>query len=236
MKNRNVFWGVFFILSAVAIILNQLGLLVGVSLTSLFLTILLIPIIVTSLKHMNFSGILIPLAIIGILYDDVLGIQSLTPWPILGAAIFLSIGLSFLIHPKQYHFEKHYGKNEGFDDEESIDGTNQEEINLFTKFSGSIKYINSNDLKKVNLDCSFGAMKVYFDNAKIESNEALIDLNVDFAGVELYVPKDWNIVNDVNCIFGGVEEKNKNKRESSTQRTLVLRGRVSFAGVEIIYV
>ena len=104
MKASNIFWGVFFILAAIAVILNQLGLLAGISLINLTITIFMIPIIITSIKHINFSGILIPLAIIGILYSDKLGIQALTPWPLLGSAIVLSIGLSFLIKPKQYFY------------------------------------------------------------------------------------------------------------------------------------
>mgnify|MGYP001094774044 CR=1 FL=1 len=233
MKFRNLFWGAFFILAAVAIILNQLGMLAGVSLLNLVITILLIPIIINSIKHINFSGIFIPLAIMGIMYADKLGIQKLTPFPILGSAIFLSIGLSFLIHPKQYKFEKEH-KNKDFEDEETIEETNKGEVNIFAKFTGSIKYINSNDLEKINLKCSFGAMKVYFDNSGIKENEAIINLDVDFAGVELYVPKEWNVVDNVNSIFGGIEEKN-NKGKTG-EKTLILKGKVSFAGVEIIYI
>lgn len=233
MKSRNLFWGIFFILSAISIILNQLGILVGVSLLNLVITILLIPIIINSIKSINFSGILIPLAIMGIMYSDELGIQKLTPLPILGSAIFLSIGLSFLIHPKQYKIGKEH-KNKDFEYEESINSTDEGEVNLFAKFTGSIKYINSNNLKNVNLDCSFGAMKVYFDNSKIQENEATINLNVDFAGVELYIPKEWNVIDNVNSIFGGIEEKNnKGKTEG---KNLILNGKISFAGVEIIYI
>lgn len=233
MKSRNLFWGVFFILAAVAVILNQLGILAGVSLVNLIITILLIPIIIKSAKSLNFSGILVPLAIIGIIYSDELGIQKLTPLPILGSAIFLSIGLSFLIHPKHSTFEKD-NKHEGFKDEESINETNKGEVNLFTKFTGSIKYINSSDLKNVNIDCSFGAMKVYFDNSKLQENEATVNLNVDFAGVELYIPKEWNVIDNVNCMFGGIEEKN-NKGKTEDKK-LILKGKVNFAGVEIIYI
>lgn len=236
MKARNLFWGIFFILAAGAIILNQLGLLAGISLLNLVITILLIPVIINSIKYINFPGILIPLAIIGILYADKLGIESLTPLPILGAAIFLSIGLSLLIHPRQHPFEREHRhrRHRDFEDEESIDETNQGDVNLYTRFSGSIKYINSNDLKRVNLDYSFGAMKVYFNNTKMAENEATINLNVDFSGVELYVPKEWNIVDNVNCVLAGIEEKNKNGKTG--EKNLILKGKASFAGVEIIYI
>lgn len=234
MKASNIFWGVFFILAAIAIILNQFGLLAGISLINLIITILLIPIIITSIKHINFSGILIPLAIIGIIYSKNLGIEALTPWPLLGSAIFLSIGLSLLIKPKPYNFENKNHKMKSFDDEEFVEGSEKGEVSLYTRFSESIKYINSKNLKKVNIDCSFGGMKVYFDNSKIEDNEAIVYIDASFAGVELYVPKDWNIINNVSCIFGGIDEKNK--KENLGEKNLILRGKVSFAGVEIRYI
>lgn len=234
MKASNVFWGVFFILAAVAIILNQLGLLVGISLINLIITIFMISIIIKSIKYINFSGILIPLAIIGILYSDKLGIQALTPWPLLGSAVFLSIGLSFLIKPKQYFWENDNHKMKSFDDKEFVEGSEKGEVGLYNRFSESIKYINSKNLKKVNIDCSFGGMKVYFDNSKIEENEAILYIDASFAGIELYVPKEWNIINNVNCIFGGIDEKNK--KEKLGDKNLILKGKVSFAGVEIIYI
>ena len=77
-------------------------------------------------------------------------------------------------------------------------------------------------------------MKVYFDNSKIEENEAIVYIGARFAGVELYVPKEWNIINNVSCIFGGIDEKNK--KEKLGDKNLVLKGKASSAGIEITYI
>ena len=92
-KKRNIVWGLTLILGALLVIFSQLGYFDTVGIPSLIITILLIPVIILSAASLNFSGILFPLAILGILYDDVLGIQALTPWPILLAALLLSLGL-----------------------------------------------------------------------------------------------------------------------------------------------
>lgn len=237
MKHRNLFWGLFFILAAVLIILQQLGLLIGVNLLSLIITLLLIPIIVKSISHGHFAGILFPVAIIGILYSKQLGIENFVPWPILGVALFLSIGLSFIFpHHRKWNCcedRKQCDKEEGFT--EIIDGPDDSEVNLYTKFGASVKYINSQNLNKVNLDCSFGAMKVYFDNSKIEGNEAIVDLNVDFAGIELYIPKEWKVQNNIDTMLGGVDEKG-HKEDKKDAKQLILKGKISFSGIEIIYV
>lgn len=236
MKVRNLYWGVFFILAAVIIVLNQMGLLIGVSTISLIITLLLIPVIITSIRHWSFGGILFPLAIIGILYAEPLGIQNLIPWPILGVALFLTIGLHFIFpHHRKYEqsYSHHHDDSEEWT-EEKVDAGGDGEIDLITKFTGSVKYINSEKLRKVNIDCSFGGMKVYFDNSKLQTDEAIIDVNISFGGVELYLPKDWAIVDKVNCVLGGIEEKNRN--QSNATKTIILKGKVSFSGITIIYV
>lgn len=237
MKIRNLFWGMFFILAAVLIIMNQLGILVGISLFNLIITIFLVSIIIKSIQYLNFVGIIMPLAILGVIYADKLGIQSLTPWPILGSALFLSIGLSIIIHPRRNEFEechckKHDDKGEFVEIQKGE--KDDSEVNLYTKFSGSVKYITSENLKTVNLDCSFGALKVYFDNAKIDGNEATVNLNLNFGGAELYIPKEWSIINNVSCSVGGIDEKGQNDRTSNIK--LILKGKINFSGVEIIYI
>ncbi len=84
----------FFILAGVALILGV---------WSVVISLLLVPVIVTSVRHLNFWGIFFPMAIMAILFDETLGIEKFTPWPVLGAALLLSVGFSF-IFPYRYRF------------------------------------------------------------------------------------------------------------------------------------
>lgn len=101
-------------------------------------------------------------------------------------------------------------------------------------FGASTKYINSDEFEFAQLECAFGGLKVYFDNAVIQKGNATVQLDVSFAGVELYIPKTWNVINQIDVTFGGVDEKNKN--QSAGVPTLTLMGDVSFSGVTIIYI
>lgn len=80
MKNKNLIWGLFFILAGVALILDRTGLLGSVSVWSVVISLLLVPVIVTSVRHLNFWGIFFPMAIMAILFDETLGIEKFTPW------------------------------------------------------------------------------------------------------------------------------------------------------------
>jgi hypothetical protein len=233
MKLKNLFWGMFFLTAAAIIVLGQLGYLTNVNIWSLVITILLIPVIIKSSLHLNFWGILFPFAIIAIIFSEQLGLENLTPWTLLAAALFGSIGLS-IIFSKHYEKHCHFSsiKNENF--EEIINCPDEDIVNLSVSFGSSIKYVNSENFKKANLRCSFGALAVYFDNAKIDGDKAEIHLDVSFSGVEIYMPKNWKVVNNVNVSLGGIEEKNP--RIDSNSPTVILTGNVSLAGVEIIYI
>lgn len=239
MKRSNMIWGIFFILIAGVIILKQTGFLIGVNLISLVITLLLIPVMLKSIRYLNFSGILFSLAIVGILYAEPLGIQNFVPWPILGVALFLSIGLS-LIFPKYQHMmhekwktQKEKDFEEGFS--EIIDEPDESEVKVFTKFGASVKYINSDKLKKVNLGCSFGAMKLYLDRAEMEGNEAVLNCDIEFAGVEIYIPKEWKIQNKINNVASGIEVKG-NMYAEKQDKTLTIVGKSRFAGVTLLFI
>jgi hypothetical protein len=103
------------------------------------------------------------------------------------------------------------------------------------RFGSAIKYVNTDNFEHAVLDCSFGALKVYFDNATIISDEATIDLRCSFGAIELYIPSDWRLMNDVNYSFSGLSEKNP-KRATGTGPVVWLKGSASLAGIEVVYV
>lgn len=231
-KSRNLFWGLFFVFIAVLIILNQLGVLGHINIFNLIITILVIPIIISSIRHSNVSGILFPLAIILILYAKPLGFEKLSPILVLGVALFLSIGLSFFIKPKPYFFENKHNMAKIGKVEEHIDNG---VVNISTKLSSSIKYIDTENLKMVNIYCSCSGSKVYFDGAKLKNDTAMLNIEANCSGIELYIPKSWRIENQLDCILSGIEERGR-KTEEENSKTLILKGKVSLSGVTIIYV
>ncbi len=238
MKGEKIFWGIFFILAGVFLVIGQLGMLASVGTFKIICTIFLVAIIIKSIPKLNFTGILFPLAFICILFDKQLGLTDITPWTVLGAALLGSIGFSILFHKhyhKMWHDRMSHKKTdfeEGFERvENGEDGNN---IYCKSNFGSTIKYVNSDDFQYANLESSFGAMKVYFDNAIIQKGNATIELQVSFGGVELFIPKEWNVICQSSVSFGAIEEKNKNSSTGSP--TVTLTGEVSFAGVTIIYI
>jgi predicted membrane protein len=232
MKKESIFWGVLFILAGIFMIISKLGYFPDVNVFSLLLTVFLVVVIVKSLPRLNFSGILFPIAFISIIYDKQLGITAITPWTVLMAALLGSIGLSMIFH-KHIKWVNHNHNCEDYKFEK-IDVEDESNVTFKNSFGASIKYINTDKFEQGDFDCSFGAMKVYFDNAVMSNENAIVRINASFSGIELYIPKTWNVNDKTNVFLGSVSEKNRNNQTTTNNLTLV--GNVSFSGVEIIYI
>ncbi|MCL1808673.1 MAG: hypothetical protein FWG42_02775 [Clostridiales bacterium] len=240
MKTNKWFWGIFFVCAAAAVILNALGYLANVSLLSIIFAVVLIPVIVESVLHRNFAGIFFPLALVGILFSKPLQIEALSPWPLLVAALFLSIAFSTMFrkrrfreyfkHHRFYHEGKSAGSYEG-----TVEYLDDEEIECGASFCASTKYIHCDNLRKAKIYSSFGALKIFFDNAKLDPSGAVMDVDCSFGAIEMYVPKSWRIENRIVASLGAVEMKNKCAEDAQGPK-LTLNGRVSLGAVNIVYV
>ena len=88
--------------------------------------------------------------------------------------------------------------------------------------------------EQADFNCSFGAMKVYFDNAIMSNENAIVSINDSLSGIELYIPKTWSVNDKTNVFLGSVSEKNRNNQTTTNNLTLV--GDISLSGVEITYI
>jgi len=117
---------------------------------------------------------------------------------------------------------------------ETIERDINSDIFCEAQFSSIIKYVDSDDFRHADVNCKFAGIKIYFDKATIRGGYADIDLDISFGGVEMYVPKEWMIENNINAFAGGVEEKNRHNPNGDIR--VKLTGNVNFAGITIIYV
>jgi len=232
-QNGNFFWGIFFIAAAVLILLNQLGLFRGISLYRVLLTIVLIAILIKGIRYRQFGSIFFPLAFLWITYARPLGLWHFSTWSVLLVALFATAGFSMLFPSKWRQYSHNYHpSDENYS--QVVDCPDEQEVNYHVSFGSSIKYINSVNFRKANLSCSFGALKVYFDKTTPSPDGAQIHLDASFGGVELYIPRSWKIINEIEPSIGGVNERNKDYDALGTP--VLLTGNVSFGAVEIIYI
>lgn len=235
-KNRShLFWGIGFLLIAVFIILNFLGIVNDVNIIKLSFAIFLVFVIIRSAIKLSFAGILFPLAFIAILYEKELNLTGFVPWPALLTAGFASLGLYILFKKDKRKFHRIYFHNDHNDSfTESIEDIDDSEVICNVNFGGTSKYINSQNFKKALIRSNFGGVSLYFDKAIIEGDEAFIYFDVAFSGIELYVPRDWKIINDANVSLGAIDESKLN--QDAKGPNVYLKGNIKLSGVDIIYV
>lgn len=240
-RRKEIFWGILFLLGAVFMIVNRLKAFQDIGVFTIFFTIVLVGSLIENIVERSFGGILFSLAFLGILYDRQLGIENLSPWTLLVTAGLGTIGLNMIFKKKEMHI-----KVEKYDDYledghsrrekgEVIDETEGEHVHCSVSFNSATKYIDNVKLKTAELSSNFGSLVVYFDNAVLADGKAVVNADVNFGSMVLYIPKEWRLIRNIESSFGGVKEYGRYVG-SDEGNTLVINGDVTFSGMEIHYI
>lgn len=155
-------------------------------------------------------------------------------WPFL-----LVVGGIFIaIKPKkkQHHFVT--GKSSFTEKSNPLDfenTTDENFVNIEAFFGGRKEIITSKQFSGCNATAVCGGVEINLMQADNIAQPMIIDLRVVFGGVEIIVPSHWEIINEVDVIFGGIEDKRNLRTASDVGETkkLLLRGSVTFGGLEL---
>lgn len=228
MKKDNVFWGVILVLAAVYVLTSSMGLMPDVNVVRLVAGVICVMVFCKSMYRLEFGGILFSAAIFVILFKGQFGIETLSSWSVLCAALLGSIGLD-MIFGKSLKRKKEKNCFCGKSGETVV---GSEVILDAGAFNGYKRSVSSDDFQKACIRAKFSGVEVSFDDAIIQSGFAVIDLDVAFSGVQIYIPKSWTLVNETQCVFGGFEEHTV-PYSGESGPVITISGNVKFAGVEV---
>ncbi|WP_137597858.1 LiaF transmembrane domain-containing protein [Paucilactobacillus kaifaensis] len=235
MKRQRWFWGIFFVLGAGILIASQMGWLSHYHFDTFttIATLFLAAILIKSMIYFSVFGTIFSLAFLGILYADPLGIGNLVPWTLLGAALLLSIGLSLIIRP---HGIQHRWHQQNWQEHpETVTTTDDQSlVDVQVSMSSNIRYVESANFKQANIYAYMANVKVYFDNATIQDEVANINIDGDLSGIELYLPKEWNLKIQTGNFLSGTEEKGLQSTKEGP--TVNLAGNLHLSGLTVIYI
>jgi predicted membrane protein len=106
-------------------------------------------------------------------------------------------------------------------------------------FGGTERRIKSQTFKGGRATSIFGGIELDFRDANIDGDEATLDINCIFGGVEIRVPDTWNVHSRSIPVLGGYSDKtgpSSSAPQDPSQpkrKTLIVTGTVIFGGVEI---
>ena len=219
---KRIFWGVLLIVAALALVFNKLGYLGGlldaVSVWDIILTVFFLVTLIEGVTKGRIGEILFSVAFLINIHDELLGLEAITPWTTLGAALLGTIGLKMLF-PKAG--SKHKGEFivNGVSRDKGVceESRNGDTIKYENAFSSAVKYV-AGEFGKVDVENAFGSMQIYFSDAYPIDGSATVDVESAFGSVTLYVPSDWKVVTKTEHVFGSATEKG----ESNPNGTIVL--------------
>ena len=203
--------------------------------------------IYSGVKH-NFSNSswMVLIAVGGFfLVDRIIPDLSLAPyfWPLL----IIALGVIFIIKPKKGKWlevsedEKKNGDNSITPIDWQQTKVNNEfttDSNDFLKvdsvFSGVQRKVVSKNFQGGKVACVFGGADINLTQADI-NGKVEIKFDVVFGGAKIIVPPHWNIYNQIDGAFHGVDDKRKFNSAVviDPEKILILRGSVVFGGIEI---
>jgi hypothetical protein len=106
-----------------------------------------------------------------------------------------------------------------------------ERLGGFVFWSGTKRQVTSQMFSRADFTAVMGGVQLDLRNAATAGGEAVVDLFVVMGGLEIRVPPDWVVSNQIVVVMGGVDDKSTGTRDSRNR--LVLRGFVMMGGVEV---
>ena len=143
-------------------------------------------------------------------------------WPVL----LITVGLAIV-------FRNQLGKTSSFQATE-IEENDPDYFEVTAVFGSGEKIVTSQNLKGGQCTAIFGSNEINLSNAHLSDlHDTVIDVFTIFGGVNIIVPSDWEVVNDIQTILGGYSDKRAVNSRTNPRKRIYLKGTVIFGGGEI---
>lgn len=206
-KMKGIAFAIVLILVAVYLIISRLGYAPAYPFFTIVFSLLFAYTAVSGFLRLHFTEGFLSLAILGCIHDEALGIETLTPWTLLLAALLLGIAFDMLfkglrkkhgVHISEWNVFNKEGKHiETFAD----DG---DTVHLENCFGSVSKYVNSENFRNAHIENSFGECSVYFNNAILAGGHANVRVENNFGETNVFLPRTWQVQAHQDCAFGNV--------------------------------
>jgi predicted membrane protein len=118
-------------------------------------------------------------------------------------------------------------------DTDNYEYSSENSISIQVLMGGVEKTVASNEFQGGTINCIMGGVEVFFINSTFLDNPT-IEISNTMGGVELYLPANWEIKNNMKVFLGGVKDnRHKSKVEKGAKQFIQLNGTVIMGGVEI---
>lgn len=186
----------------------------------------------------------IPIALIGVgiayfipefrIYKDVYSNQLLWPISLILTGVFIAFRArkkdNFLMAERDSFAQKFNLHNP-----ETFHAKEETFVHIEAYFGGRKEIITSKQFNGCTATAICGGAEINLMQADNLVQPMIIDLRVLLGGIEIIVPSHWEIINEVDVLLGGIEDKRnlRTAAEIGDSKKLLLRGSVTFGGLEL---
>src|SRR6478735_7646366 len=131
------------------------------------------------------------------LIPEIMGVPVLDAvlfWP----GIIILFGLFFLFARPSKRKQKKYFPE--------LKQVNSDYMDISAIVSGHSRQISSYDFKGGKITAVMGGLEVDLTNCTLSKEKCVIELDLVMGGVQLIIPREWNIKSELTPIMGGVED------------------------------
>lgn len=246
MKRENtsrILWGIGFLAAGIFLLLDKLNVInFNLGFWTIIWTIVFVAFGISCIANKEIFGTVFAIAFLVIIYAKPLHITRLVPWTILGVALLIAIGLNMIFKKDTFKSEtfvngKKVKADESFYSQEVMSDTSKvetgEDVVINQRISDTSRDIHSQNLRSVTIDSVIGDAEIHLDQAKAAGDSVVLNINTTIGDVDLYVPSDWEVVNELNSSFGDIDYFG---HSSGTGTKLILRGNKKIGDLEIHFV
>jgi len=109
----------------------------------------------------------------------------------------------------------------------------QSSVDGLAVFGGRNQRVTATDFARADLTALFGGYELDLRDAAVDDRPARVNAIAMFGGVEVIVPRAWNVRLDVLPIFGGAEDERPRREEQHEEVDLVVTGFAAFGGISV---
>ena len=241
-------WGLFWLLIAALILANYFGGFVQLGAWSVIVAAIAFAILVHCIATLSLASIPIPLAALYYIFQVPLELPYVSFWMMALVAVLATCGFHVLLprkfwSTKTFKFawdDEHSRRRAGArgadsDDADAIVEEGDDENNPYirVKFGRISRYLHSECLKTAELECSCGAMEVYFDHVQLSPDGAEIYVKCNLGSLELYVPSHWSVTNNISASLGNAEVDKRLEPVNDDAPRVTISGGVTLGNIEI---
>jgi predicted membrane protein len=109
----------------------------------------------------------------------------------------------------------------------------EDDLDATAVFSSMKRKVESRAFRGGEATAVFGSLDLDLRPAALADNRATIELTAVFGGIDVHVPRDWNIVLADTPILGGIHDRRSAPAASGAGATLHIKATAVFGNVEI---